>query len=211
MSTYTIYPTLEKAKAASTACSTPHTLIIAELRAEKRHYGVTLPAVAMPNTDDVPANYRPIVDAALQLAAKGLLASYLGDKTKTRDFIPCEALSSDRILNAASEKAMSAGMTPERLLALWKATSKHASVAVKLAKQTGPALKAYQAAVSRHEERVKTLASKASKSLSDSDLDKLLTNMDDDDYTSPYGFYVVAKIEALRADRGNDDEDIDSL
>jgi pyruvate/oxaloacetate carboxyltransferase len=110
-------------------------------------------------------------------------------------------------LNAASEKAMSAGMTPERLLALWKATSKALTVQRKLATQTGPALKAYQKAVERHEERVKTLASKASKSLSDSDLDKLLTNMDDDDYTSPYGFYVVAKIEALRADRGDTEDD----
>lgn len=211
MSSYIIHPTLEKAKAASTACNESHTLIVAELRAEKRHYGVLLPADSMPDTADVPANYRPIVDAALQLAAKGLLASYLGDKTKTREFIPCDLLSADRILNAASEKALSAGMTPERLLVLWKATAKHASVAVKLAKQSGPALKAYQAAVSRHEERVRTLASKASKSLSDSDLDKLLTNMDDDDYCTPYGFYVVAKIEAIRADRGNEEEDIDSL
>ena len=207
MSSYIILPTLEKAKTESQRCDFPHTLIIAELRAEKRHYGVVLPATAMPDTSDVPANYRPIVDAALQLAAKGLLASYLGDKSKTREFIPREALSSDRILNAASEKAMSAGMTPERLLSLWKATSKALTVQRKLATQTGPALKAYQVTVSRHEERIKTLASKVSKSLSDSDLDKLLTNMDDDDYSTPYGFYVVAKIEALRAERGDEEED----
>ncbi len=208
MSSYIILPTLEKAKAESQRCVFPHALIIAETRGEnKRHYGVILPESAMPNTEDVPANYRAIVESALRNAAKALFTHYLGDKSKTKEFIPCDNLSAERIMNEASEKALSHGMTPERLLSLWRATSKATTVSRKLATQSGPALKAYQRIVSKHEERVKTLASKASKSLSLADLDKLITNMDDEDYTSPYGFYVVNKVESLRADIVGEDDD----
>jgi hypothetical protein len=165
---------------------------------ESKAYTVDIPTSAMPDTSDVPAQYRALVDSALTECAEAVLNTFTTSKaTAGNPNIPTALFTLDSLLQASAQRRMTAAM----LLGMWKSSSKYVlDVAPKLTSYTGSALLRYQANIERHEKRLAALCGRSPETaLSASDLDKLLVNLSADDEATPFGSYIADRTEEIRA------------
>lgn len=165
---------------------------------ESRAYTVDIPATAMPDTSEVPAQFRPLVDSALLDACESVLNTFVTSKaTAGNANIPATLFTLESLLTATASRRMTSAM----LLGMWRNSSKYVfDVAPKLTSMTGSQLLRYQANIERHEKRIAALAGRSPElSLSAADLDKLMVNLADDDADTPFGVYLADRTEEIRA------------
>ena len=165
---------------------------------ESRAYTVDIPSTAMPDTSEVPAQFRPLVDSALLDACEAVLNTFVTSKTTAGNAnIPATLFTLESLLTATASRRMTSAM----LLGMWRNSSKYVlDVAPKLTSMAGSALLRYQANIERHEKRIAALAGRSPElSLSAADLDKLLVNLHDDDADTPFGTYLADRTEEVRS------------
>jgi len=67
----------------------------------------------------------------------------------------------------------------------------------------------YRAMAERFKSMVVQLAGRSTASLSEIDLDKILAKLEEEDLTTAFGVYVFRRIQKIKADRANQDDEID--
>jgi endonuclease III len=172
---------------------------------EARAYTIDIPNAEMPNTGDVPSQFRSLVDSALTDACEQVLATFITTNAGAST-VPCSLFSLEALLASSANKRMTSAI----LLGLWKSSSKYVlEIAPRLQEMTGSAKLRYAANVERHERRLTALTGKSPETaLSAADLDKLLINLHDDDADTQLGQYLAERTEEIRAKLA---EDTDAL
>lgn len=203
--TYTI--TLTRTKVADVPAVAPlHTRIDTRTRKpESRAYTIDLPTSALPDTSEVPAQFRPLVDSALLDACEQTLNTFVTSKATAGNMqIPANLFDLDKLLTATASRRMTAAL----LIGMWRNSSKYVlDVAPKLTSQTGSALLRYQANIEKHEKRLSALTGKNPElNMSAEDLDKLLVNLTEADSETPYGEYLAQRTEEVRSKLVEDSE-----
>lgn len=176
-------------------------------KVESRANTIDIPTSQMPDTSDVPAALRPLVDSAIMDACEQVLYNFvIGTATSTSPSIPASLFT----IEALSASTANRRMTSSTLLGLWRNSSKYIlEIAPKLTEQTGSAKLRYAANIERHEKRLAALTGKSPETaLSASDLDKLMVNLHDSDADSQLGIYLAERTEEVRAKLS---EDTDAL
>lgn len=165
---------------------------------EARAYTIDIPTDQMPDTSDVPAQFRALIDSALMDACEQVLGAFITNPTtQGSPSIPASLFTLDALLASSASRRM----TSAALLGLWRNSSKYIlEIAPKLAEQTGSAHLRYAANIERHERRLAALTGKSPETaLSASDLDKLMVNLHDDDADTQLGQYLAERTEEIRA------------
>ena len=186
-------------------CPPDYVELAVDKRTPARTYRVWVPSYIWPNTDDVPAIYRPLVQAALITAGESILKQRLDTVGLDQSFIPLDAITLDKLVNAS---ATAGRMSADQLLGMWRGTKKYIlDVAPKLATLQGSQLLAYKAKIERFETLVKNLTvAKPENKLSAANLDSIMLNLHDDDAESSYGIWIAQRTEEVRAKLIEDSE-----
>ena len=172
---------------------------------ESKAYTVDIPVAAMPDTSDVPAQFRPLVDSALLDACETQLNTFVTSKaTAGNPNIPASLFTLESLLTATAARRMTSAM----LLGLWRNSSKYVlDVAPKLTTLTGSQLLRYQANIEKHEKRLTALCGRYPElTLSAADLDKIMVNLADDDAETQFGVYLADRTEEIRGKLTEDSE-----
>ena len=172
---------------------------------ESKAYTIDIPVSAMPDTSDVPAAYRALVDSALLDACETQLNVFTTSKaTAGNPNIPASLFTLDSLLTATASRRMTSAL----LLGMWRNSSKYVfDVAPKLVTMTGSALLRYQANIEKHEKRLSALCGRYPElTLSATDLDKLMVNLADADADTQFGVYLADRTEEIRGKLTEDSE-----
>lgn len=186
-------------------CPPGHIILAVDKRTPARTFRAFIPLSCWPNTDDVPAIYRPLIDAALIQAGETILKQRLDTVGLDQTILPVGAIELEKLLNAS---AMSGRITADQVLGMWRSTKKYIlDVAPKLATLAPAQLLTYKTRIDRFETLVKYLAlPKAEYKLTTANLDTIMINLHDDDLESNYGQYIAKRTEEIRAKLAEDSE-----
>lgn len=155
---------------------------------------------------EVPATYSGLLGAVLETAAKSILAKRLENMSTWPSTIDGMILTPDAILSEASG-ANTEWLTREELAAAWDASKTRASFISNPAYSTN---KAYRQAVDMFKELVLKLAGKTSQ-YQESELDKILVKLHEEDLTSDMGGFIIKRIEQLKNKPAKSAIDLDIL
>jgi hypothetical protein len=154
--------------------------------------------------------FRALLDGVLYEAAKGIISRYYVNTWEahkiTVSSIPAGMLTASAILEEASGNN-SEWMNKDELGEAWKASATRARIydAGKYA-----ASAAYRRAYTRFEEMILKLAGKTTAYKPD-ELDVILAKMDEGDFHTPFGAFVLRRVEALKAKPQASDVDLSVL
>lgn len=141
----------------------------------------------------VPAPYASLLGAVLETAAKSILSKRLENMGVWPSTIDSAILTPDAILSEASG-ANTEWLTREELTAAWEASATRKQF---ITSPNYQANKAYRQAVEMFKELVLKLSGKTSQ-YQESELDKILAKMHEDDFSTEFGTFVIKRIEALK-------------
>lgn len=154
----------------------------------------------------VPAAYAALLASVLETAAKSILAKRLENMSTWPSTISPAIFTADAILSEASG-ANTEWLTREELAAAWDASKTRASFISNPAYGTN---KAYRQAVEMFKELVLKLAGKTSQ-YQESELDKILVKLHEEDLTSDMGGFIIKRIEQLKNKPAKSAIDLDIL
>ncbi len=154
----------------------------------------------------VPAPYAALLGAVLETAAKSILSRRLENMSVWPTSIDASILTPDAILSEASG-ANTEWLTREELTAAWEASATRKAF---INSPNYQANKAYRQAVEMFKELVLKLAGKTSQ-YQESELDKILAKMHEDDFSTEFGVFVIKRIEALKNKPARASVDMDIL
>jgi len=181
--------------------------ITARFRNPARSATVLIPDTAwVTMTASVPAPYAALLGAVLETAAKSILAKRLESMTVWPSEIHADILTPDAILGEASG-ANTDWLTREELTAAWESSATRKAF---MASPNYAVNKAYRQAVDMFKELVLKLAGKTSQ-YQESELDKILAKMHQDDLETDFGGFVIKRIEALKNRPARASVDMDIL
>lgn len=186
--------------------------IVARFRSPSREIAANIPNDAWEQMTAAvgDASYRALLDGVLTNAAKSILSRYYLNTWETHKVtvssIPTHLLSADAILEEAAGNN-SDWMTKEELTEAWKASKTRARI---FNAQRYATDRAYQRAYTRYEEMILKLAGKTSTYKPD-ELDVILAKMDEDDFHTAFGSFVLRRIEAIKAKPTGADIDLSVL
>jgi hypothetical protein len=141
----------------------------------------------------VPATYASLLGAVLETAAKSILSKRLENMSVWPSTIDASILTPDAILSEASG-ANTEWLTREELTAAWESSATRKQF---ITSPNYSANKAYRQAVEMFKELVLKLAGKTSQ-YQESELDKILAKMHEDDFNTDFGSFIIKRIEALK-------------
>jgi len=180
--------------------------IVARFRNPSRVAAIEISNEPWEKLAQVPAQYRPMIDAILESTAKAVLSQYLESFSTWPTTINADLFTNDALIDAATS-SNSTWLSKEQLTDLWKASAtRKGFYADERYSNSG----AYRKAVAKFEELVLKLAGKSAKIESD-DLDKILVKLNDNDLETELGSFIVKRIEALKAKPQSDTIDLDCL
>lgn len=193
-----IYPTTARAVASAL---TGEKIITARFRAPAREAAIILPAdvwaPAAAIIASTPPPYNQLIEGALISAAKAILARTITNAAEakaTLNDIPVSLLTLERILDEASGAAND-WLTKEELEAAWHESATKAAI-YKADRYANDAN--YRRAYSYFESLVFKLAGKTS-AYTPADLDALASKLVEVDHATPFGSFVLKRIEQLRS------------
>jgi hypothetical protein len=190
MATTTVYTTPTNCKA-----SEGYRVITARFKNPARSATIAIPATPWSNLEaaEVPTQYRAILEAVLDSAAKTILSKHLSAFSLWPSEIDtafyCEAALIEEATGANSD-----WLNKEELDAAWRAS------ATRKAWVTSPnyqANAAFRKAVAHYESLILKLAGKTSQ-YQPSDLDLILAKLKDEDLTTELGSFVVRRIDGIK-------------
>lgn len=169
--------------------------IVARFKNPARAAYLNIPATAWHNlsASGVPENYRAILEAVLDSAAKAIISKQLSSYSvwpSTLDAgLFCEAALIDEATGANSD-----WMNKEELEQAWRNSATRA----KWVKSPNYAANAaFRKAVAHYESLITKMAGKTS-SYTPQDLDLILAKMEPSDLTTDFGSFIVRRIEAIK-------------
>ena len=154
----------------------------------------------------VPANYAPLLAAVLETAAKSILAKRLEAMSVWPSTIDPAIFTPDAIISEASG-ANTEWLTREELAAAWETSKTRQSFIANPAYQSN---KSYRQAVDMFKELILKLAGKTSQ-YQESELDKILVKLHEEDLTSDMGGFIIKRIEQLKNRPAKSAIDLDIL
>ena len=156
------------------------------------------------------AAYAPLLDAVLETAAKAILTRRIGDMSVFPTFISASLFTADAILSEATS-GNTEWLSKDELTALWKesATFKRFSADPRGQGNSAQA-KAFRQAVSNFGDLIGKLSGKTSQ-FTPKELDTILAKLDEADYETQMGAFVVRRIDAIRNRPVKADVDMDML
>jgi hypothetical protein len=143
--------------------------------------------------DNVPTQYRAILEAVLDNAAKSILAKYLTAYTMWPSELGAHLFNSAALLDEATG-ANSDWLTKEEIEAAWRDS------ATRKAYVTSPNYsnnQAYRKAVAYYEGLIVKLAGKTSQYKSE-ELDLIISKLRDEDLITELGGFIVRRVEAIK-------------
>jgi hypothetical protein len=144
-------------------------------------------------SSQVPAPYASLLGAVLETAAKSILSKRLENMSVWPSSIDSAILTPDAILSEASG-ANTDWLTREELTFAWEASATRKAF---INSPSYGSSKAYRQAVEMFKELVLKLAGKTSQ-YQESELDKILAKMHEDDFNTDFGSFIIKRIEALK-------------
>jgi hypothetical protein len=160
----------------------------------------------MTMTAAVPAPYSALLGAVLETAAKTILSRRLENMSMWLSTIDSVLLTPDAILSEASG-ANTEWLTREELTAAWETSATRKAF---ISSPNYNANKAYRQAVDAFKELVLKLAGKTSQ-YQESELDKILVKLHEDDLETEFGGFVIKRVEALKNKPAKSAIDLDIL
>lgn len=154
------------------------------------------------------AAYRPLLDAVLESAAKRILTRRLGDLSVWPSEIDTSIFSGDAILGEATT-GNTEWLSKEELTKAWEASATRKAL-ITDPRYAAPTGKAYRAAVAMFAELIIKLAGKTS-AYTESELDKMLVKLHEDDHATEFGTFVLRRIEQIRNKPVKSSVDLDCL
>ena len=158
-----------------------------------RKYWVQIEPAQWTGLDTVPEQFRPIVDIALDNAAKNLFANYLKAFSTMPSTMPGHILAESEILDAASNDSAS-WLSKEELEQAWKASATRKRI-IDTDKYQKSA--EYRKVANLYAELVLKLSGTRI-SIEPDKLDWILAKMEGDDLSTDFGIFVVKRIQKLK-------------
>jgi hypothetical protein len=206
----TVHTTPEQAKFSRAAGEVAQSakLITQHYRSPSRSALVWIPGDAWQELDNstTPANYKPLLSAVLETAAKSILKRRLENMSVWPTTIDTSIFSADAIMAEASG-ANTEWLTKEELTQAWEASATRAAF---INNPNYQANKAYRGAVAAFAELVIKLAGKTS-SYQEAELDKITVKLAEADHETEFGSFVLRRCEALRNKPQKQTIDLDLL
>jgi hypothetical protein len=206
MSTLQIYSGENPAQSARVVRQDNEKTITVAMRNPARQYAVNVPDGAWNAISAVPEQYKAIIEATLVEAAKSLIAGYIKEHASKPSTIPAIRVSTEAILEAASNTA-SGGFTKETLEQAWKESATRKAMVGKPAYKES---QAYRRSFAGFEELILKLTGRNT-SYTPKELDAILAKLADDDLETDFGLWVVRRVERMRNKPASAEIDYDAL
>ena len=186
--TITIYTT-----PASCQPSPDARIITARFKNPARSATISLPLAIWSDLDTVPEQYRPILDAVLENAARNILSKHLNSYSIWPSSLDAGYFAQPAIMDEATG-ANSVWLSKEELESAWRESATRKAWVTRDDFKTSAALRK---AVAHYEELVLKLAGKTSQ-FAPTDLDLILAKLKDEDYSTELGSFIVRRVEAIK-------------
>lgn len=158
-----------------------------------RKYWVQIQPAQWTGLDTVPEQFRPIVDIALDNAAKNIFANYLKAYSTIPSTMPDHILAESEILDSASNDS-SSWLSKEELEASWKASATRKRI-IDTDKYTKSA--EYRKVANLYADLVLKLSG-TRVTIEPDKLDWILAKMEGEDLNTDFGIFVVKRIQKLK-------------
>lgn len=158
-----------------------------------RKYWVQIEPAQWTGLESVPEQFRPIVDIALDNAAKAIFANYLKAFSTIPSTMPDHILAESEILDAASNDS-SSWLSKDELEASWKASATRKRI-IDNEKYSKSA--EYRKVANLYAELILKLSG-TRVTIDPDKLDWILAKMEGDDLDTDFGIFVVKRIQKLK-------------
>lgn len=199
-------------EAAGMTATAEQKTIVCRFRNPSRVIAVNIPATAWTalNSAVTDATYNAILSGVLTSAAQSIISRYYMNTFDahriTVSSIPAALLTTDEIMSEAAGNN-SDWLTKEELTEAWKSSATRAAIYSADKYTSNPA---YRKAYTAFEEMILKLAGKTSAYTPDQ-LDVILAKVADADLSTPFGAFIVKRVEALKNKPTQSAVDFDAL
>lgn len=167
--------------------------ITARFKNPARSATIVISATPWDDLSNVPEQYRPILDAVLETAAKSIISKHLNAFSLWPSTIDAGYFAPAAILDEATS-ANNQWLSKEELETAWKTSATRQQWVSRDDYKTS---QAFRKAVAHYEEQVLKLSGKTSQ-FDPADLDLILAKMKPEDLSTEFGAFVVRRVEAIR-------------
>jgi len=180
--------------------------VFARINNPTRKFWVQIEPTAWTEIQDAPEAYRPVIEAALDNAAKMILTDYVKAYTIAPSELPAHIFSADSILDKAGDND-SSWLSKEELENAWKEsdTRKRIIENNKYKESTE-----YRKVANIYAEYILKLSGKRADIPRDK-LDWILAKIEDTDLESEFGLFVSRRIAQLKTRKDNKEIDLDLI
>jgi phosphopantetheinyl transferase (holo-ACP synthase) len=178
-----------------------------------KYNAILLPANNMPNTDDVPACYKSIIEKALKNAVKSILSNYIKNPSTTKEWIPEGLVSADAILKQAGRTSAGTWMLKEALEKGWLACSARKELMNRLAQRPDNQKKAYLAMINKFAEPILKMSGKKNDMLSIEEatkqLEQFISFTAESDIENEFEQFIIMRYEMIINKEEEEDDNVD--
>jgi hypothetical protein len=207
MSQLTIHTSREAANAAQVP---DHKLIEVFKRNPSRYAAVWLDIIHMPDTREVPVQYRAIVDAAILSAVKGIIDTHAFSGTYEPSWMPADKLTCDAIITATQQTGTT-WLSKEDVAQGWEGSYTCKTFKTKMLSLEPTQRKGYAKALDAFSEAINKLSAKSVKSISPEQATTMLAKLDDRDLMTSWGEFIAARLGTIANREEPEAFDLDSL
>lgn len=168
-------------------------VITARFKNPARSATIAIPDVAWTDLETVPEQYRAILDAVLETAARNILSKHLNAFSLWPSELDSGYFSPSALLDEASN-ANNSWLSKEELESAWKTSATRQQWITREDYKTSAPLRK---AVARYEELILKLSGKTSQ-FEPGDLDLIVAKLKDEDLSTEMGPFVIRRVEAIR-------------
>lgn len=178
-------------------------IVFGRINNPTRKYWVQIPNLPWVEAQSLPEQYRAIVEAALDNAAKDILLSYVKAYTVSPSELPAHIFSPESIIDAAGNND-SSWLTKEELETAWKESDTRKRI---IENQKYKDSAEYRKVANLYADYVLKLSGKRADIPADK-LDWILAKIEDTDLSGEFGIFVSKRISALKMKK-TDKKEID--
>lgn len=184
--------TIHTAPTSATATATER-VITARFKNPARSATIVIHATAWNDLSNVPEQYRPILDAVLENAAKSILSKHLSAYSIWPSTLDAGYFSPSALMDEATS-SNNQWLSKEELDAAWRdSVTRKAWVTRSDYTTSAP----FRKAVARYEELILKLAGKTSQFTPD-ELDLIIAKLSPNDHATELGSFVLRRVDAIQ-------------
>lgn len=203
--------TIHTSREAAQAAQIPDAKLIEVFKRNPTKYaGVWLDTIHVPDTREVPEQYRAIVDSAVMKAIKAIVDDHAFSGTYEPSWIPADKLTCDAIMLATTASATT-WLSKEEVAKGWEASATYKTFKARMLEREGAARKAYAKVLDAFSEDINKLSAKSVKSITPEQATKMLAKIDDADLQTAWGEFIAARLTTIASKEEPESIDLDSL